>query len=274
MSAFLLYALNKLTKLVGYIPCQMNGEERNRNFSGNMLEICVETLESAVVAESGGADRLELCEHLLLDGLTPNPELTQRVIEAVKIPVTVLIRPRDGSFVYRAAEIEQMLAEIEFAKLAGAAGVTLGALKLDQCVNVELCREFVKAARPMEVTFHRAFDVVPNQSEALEDVILTGAERLLTSGGAPNVLEGAERIARLRKQAAGRIEIMAGGGLRLTNLLEVRKITGSTSLHGSLLSRPEVHGLHTEVALPRLPRLRVEDVREAARLVRMAVQPA
>ena len=239
-----------------------------------MLEICVESLESAIAAESGGADRLELCEHLTLDGLTPNPDLTRRVLEAVHIPVTVLIRPRDGSFVYRAAEIEQMLAEIEFAKIAGAAGVTLGALKPDQHVNVDLCRELVAAARPMEVTFHRAFDVVPNQSEALEDVILTGAERLLTSGGAPNVMAGAERIARLREQAAGRIEIMAGGGLRLTNLLDVRKISGTTSLHGSLLTRPEVHSLNEGHAHARLPRLREEDVREAVRLVRLAVQLA
>lgn len=239
-----------------------------------MLEICVESLESAVAAESGGADRLELCEQLLHDGLTPSPELTQRVLEAVQIPVSVLIRPRDGSFVYHGQEIEQMLAEIEFAKLAGAAGVTLGVLQLDQHVDVEICRELIEAARPMEVTFHRAFDVVPNQSEALEDVILTGADRLLTSGGAPNVLAGVERIAKLHEQAAGRIEIMAGGGLRLTNLLEVLSKTGTRSLHASLLTRPDAHAMHNGHQHGILPRLRVEDVREAVRLIRQSVGPA
>ncbi len=239
-----------------------------------MLEICVESLESAVIAEAGGADRLELCAHLQLDGLTPNPELTRQVIEAVSIPVTVLIRPRDGSFHYRAHEVEQMLAEIETAKRAGAAGVTVGALNTGQHVDVPLCCELVDAARPMEVTFHRAFDVISNLSHALEDVIRTGAVRLLTSGGAPNVLDGAERIARLREQAAGRIAIMAGGGLRLTNLLEVRRISGVASLHASLLTRPPAHAVPDGGLRQGLPCLRLEDVREAARMMRIQLQPA
>lgn len=239
-----------------------------------MLEICVESFESAVIAEAGGADRIELCEQLQLDGLTPRPELTRQVVEAVSIAVSVLIRPRDGSFNYRAHEIEQMLAEIEIAKLAGAAGVTLGALNSEQHVEVALCRDLVEAARPMQVTFHRAFDVVSNLDHALEDVIRTGADRLLTSGGAPNVLEGAERIARLREQAAGRIEIMAGGGLRLTNLLEVRKISGVTSLHASLLARPAVQDTCSANLQESLPGLRVEDVREAIRLMRTGQRAA
>ena len=233
-----------------------------------ILEICVESLESALTAEAGGADRIELCEELAIDGLTPSPDLIRCVIEAVHIPVYILIRPRDGSFVYNSKELEQMQAEIEFAKLAGAAGVTLGLLKPDQTVDVVASRELVDLARPMAVTFHRAFDVVPNQSQGLEDVIRTGADRLLTSGGAPNVLSGSEAIAHLRKQAAGRIEVMAGGGLRIANLLEVRRLTGVNCLHTSLIARPETIAMKSGGAVKNSI-LHEQDVREAVRLLHM-----
>lgn len=238
-----------------------------------ILEICVESLQSALTAEAGGADRIELCEELAIDGLTPNPELIRFVLEAVKIPVYILIRPRDGSFVYTSAEIEKMQAEIEFAKLAGASGVTLGILKPNQTVDIVACRELVELARPMAVTFHRAFDVIPNHSQGLEDVIKTGADRLLTSGGAPNVLSGAEAIARLREQAAGRIEVMAGGGLRIANLLEVRRLTGVNCLHTSLITRPEIFAVQNSGAV-KSSILYERDVREAARLLRMQLQTA
>ncbi len=241
--------------------------------SSPILEICVESLESALTAEAGGADRIELCEDLAMDGVTPNAELIHRVIEAVKIPVYILIRPRDGSFVYKSAEIEQMQAEIEFAKLAGASGVTLGILKPNQTVDIVASRELVELARPMAVTFHRAFDVIPNQSQGLEDVIKTGADRLLTSGGAPSVLSGAEAIARLREQAAGRIEVMAGGGLRIANLLEVRRLTGVNCLHTSLITRPEIIAVQSGGAV-KSAILHEQDVREAARLLRMQLQTA
>jgi copper homeostasis protein len=239
-----------------------------------ILEICVESLESALVAEAGGADRVELCEQLAIDGVTPTPELTRRVIEALHIPVYILIRPRGGSFVYKSAELDQMKTEIIFSKLAGAAGVTFGILKSDQTVDVELTRELVNLAHPMPVTFHRAFDVVPNQIQGLEDVISTGADRLLTSGGAPNVLSGAEAIARLCEQAAGRIEVMAGGGLRLSNLLEVRRMTGVHCLHTSLTSRPEVITMKSGAVAEMASRLLENDVREAARLMRLELLSA
>jgi copper homeostasis protein len=239
-----------------------------------ILEICVESLESALVAEAGGADRVELCEQLAIDGVTPSPELIRQVLAALKIPVYILIRPRGGSFVYKSSELDQMKAEVNFAKLAGAAGVTLGILKPDQTVDIELTRELVLFAHPMPVTFHRAFDVVPNQTQGLEDVIKTGAERLLTSGGAPNVLAGAAAIARLREQAAGRIEVMAGGGLRITNLLEVRRRTGVHCLHTSLLNRSNAAIASSGEVAEIAAKLHETDVREASRLLRMELQRA
>jgi copper homeostasis protein len=239
-----------------------------------VLEICVESFESALAAEAGGADRVELCEELALDGLTPSLDLTRRVIDAVRIPVFILIRPRNGSFVYTSEELDQMQAEIEFAKLAGASGVTLGVLKPDQAVDVSVCRELVQLARPMAVTFHRAFDVVPNQSQGLEDVIKTGADRLLTSGGAPNVLTGASAIAHLHEQAAGRVEVMAGGGLRIANLLEVRRMTGVNCLHTSLIRRPEMSAVKNGASTQQRAILQQGDVREAARLLHMVLQKA
>jgi len=130
-----------------------------------------------------------------------------------------------------------MKMQIEQAKQAGADGVVLGVLLPDGRVDMERTCELIETARPMAVTFHRAFDKTPDLSEALETVIQTGAECLLTSGGAPHVLAGAESIAQLHRQAAGRIQIMAGGGLRLSDVDEVLQQTGVSFLHGSLLRK-------------------------------------
>ena len=198
------------------------------------FELCAETLQAARAAESGGADRIELCSELALGGLTPSPELMAAGIRALSIPVNVLIRPRSGNFVFTAEEFVEMRRQIGQAKEAGASGVAVGVLLPDGRVDVERTRALVELARPMAVTFHRAFDETPDLDEALENVIETGADNLLTSGGAANVLSGAESLARLRQRAAGRIHIIAGGGLRLTSLVEVVRRSGTFSLHGSL----------------------------------------
>ncbi len=198
------------------------------------FEVCVESLHAARAAESGGADRIELCSQLECGGVTPSPALMTKVIAAVSIPVYVLVRPRAGDFVFTSAEYDQIRCQVQMARDAGARGVALGVLNAGGHVDVERTHALVELARPMGVTFHRAFDETRDLSQALEDVIASGADSLLTSGGAPDVLSGAESIGALVEQAGDRIQIIAGGGLRLSSLLELVSRSGVFSLHGSL----------------------------------------
>jgi copper homeostasis protein len=240
-----------------------------------LFELCAESVEAARAAESGGADRIELCSELTIGGTTPDIELIRSAIQALSIPVHVLIRPRGGDFVFSDEEFGQMLRQIEEAKKAGAAGIAIGVLLADGRVDIERSRELVRAGRPMNITFHRAFDETNDLAEALEAVILTEADCLLTSGGAPNVLAGAESIARLRRQAGKRLNIMAGGGLRLSNLVEVVRRAEVSYLHGSL-TRPRVEieadaGSNGHGAMSG-PEILEADVRESVRLLRDEVR--
>jgi copper homeostasis protein len=202
-----------------------------------LFELCAESLQAAQAADRGGADRIELCIRLDLGGITPSEQLIAATVQALSIPVHVLIRPRGGNFVYSAWEFDQMLEQVQCAREAGAAGVALGVLQADSRIDVDRSRKLAELAHPMNVTFHRAFDRAPDLGEALEAVIETGANCLLTSGGAPDVLTGAEQLGKLVKQAGGRIQIMAGGGLKLASMAEVLQRTGLHCLHGSLTRR-------------------------------------
>jgi copper homeostasis protein len=238
-----------------------------------LFELCAESLEAAVIAQTAGADRMELCQELSISGVTPSASLLTATLKAVSIPVHVLIRPRGGDFVYSSAEFSRMRSQIEEAKASGASGVAIGVLLPDGCVDVERTRELAELALPMHVTFHRAFDETRDLDEALEDVILTGADSLLTSGGAANVLEGAEQIGRLNRLAGDRLEVMAGGGLRLANLAEVVRRSGVTSLHGSL-SRTGSNRANRTGAVGQKTVFE-EDVREALRLLQQeCLEPA
>lgn len=230
------------------------------------IEVCVETLEAARAAEAGGASRVELCAGLTVGGVTPLSELLAATVKSIRIPVRVIIRPRGGDFVYSAEEFERMLQQVDEAKTAGAAGVVVGVLRADGSVDVERSRALVERARPLGATFHRAFDETRNLDEALEAVLATGAEYLLTSGGQADVLAGAEAIARLHRGAGDRMAVMAGGGLRLTNLSEVVRRTGVTHLHGSFRR----YQAAKEVAVDALAL--EADVREAVRLFRLVWQ--
>jgi len=201
------------------------------------FELCVESLEAARAAEAGGADRIELCAGLAHGGVTPDFNLVAATVKAVSIPVFVLIRPRPGSFHFSEEEYGLMCVQVDAAKKAGAAGIAAGALQTDRRVDVTRSRKLVELAFPMKATFHRAFDEAPNLAEALEDVIATGADCLLTSGGKSDVLAGVESIACVREWAGNRLDVMAGGGLRLENLGEVVRRTGVTLLHSSLMRR-------------------------------------
>ena len=162
-----------------------------------LLEISVESLEGALAAERGGADRIELCSDLSVGGLTPQTALLRAVRQQIQIPIFAMIRPRAGGFVYSPAEFTQMKESIAAARDAGASGLALGILKPDRTVDVDHSRELVELARPLPVTFHRAFDECADLSQALEDVVRSGAARILTSGGAATALEGATNIAML-----------------------------------------------------------------------------
>jgi copper homeostasis protein len=228
-----------------------------------IFELCIGSFEAAKVAESAGADQVELCSELSIGGVTPTFDLMTGVVKAVSIPVHVLIRPRGGDFVFSASEFAQMQRQIEQARKAGAKGVAVGILHSNGRVDVERSRALVEQARPLAVTFHRAFDEAADLTGALEDVIETGADSLLTSGGAPDVLSGADSIARLYRQAGRRIEIMAGGGLQLANLVEVLQRSGVSCLHGSLTRKAPGHPSAFD------PALLEADLREALRLVRL-----
>ena len=208
-----------------------------------LLEIAANSLDSALAAESGGADRVELCAALELGGLTPSHATIALARERVRLPIYVLIRPRAGDCVYSDAEFETMQRDVEACVALGCDGVVIGALAADGCIDVARCRALITAAKHLGVTFHRAFDLSIDPPQALEDVIALGCERLLTSGGAPNALTGATAIRALVAQSAARISVMAGAGVDATNIDAVRTATGTDEFHASA-KRPLASRLH------------------------------
>jgi len=200
------------------------------------LEISVETIEAAQAAERGGADRIELCEHLSVGGLTPSMELMRAVRAQLRIPIFVMIRPRAGDFVYSGTEFTQMEHSIANAKESGMDGVVLGVLTKDRRVNIERTRGLVEFAKPLSVTFHRAFDETADLHQALEDVIKTGASRILTSGGAKTAAEGAVVLSELVAAAGNRIIIVPGAGNNAANISLVVQKTRAREFHSGLSS--------------------------------------
>jgi copper homeostasis protein len=199
------------------------------------LEISVESVEAAVAAERGGADRLELCSELAVGGLTPSAELMRAIRARVKLPIFAMIRPRAGDFAYSAEGFAEMRGSIGAAKKLGMNGVVLGLLTADGQVEVSRTRELVEMARPLPVTFHRAFDECADQLASLKDVIRAGAARVLTSGGAVSAFAGGPQIARL-VAAAARIIILPGAGINAENFAEVARVTGAHEFHSGLSS--------------------------------------
>lgn len=198
------------------------------------VEVCVDSVASAIAAERGGAQRIELCSDLLEGGVTPSLGLLGFVRSKVSIAVHPIVRPRPGDFCYSDAEFEILQRDIEIAKSEGADGVVLGILEREGTIDVRRTRQLVELARPLSVTFHRAFDMSEDLFRSLEDVCATGADRLLTSGGEQECLQGVDTLARLVRAARGRITIMAGGRIGINNAATIIERTGVTEIHVGL----------------------------------------
>ena len=199
-----------------------------------VVEICVESVGHAVAAERGGADRIELCSDLACGGVTPNPALMRAARQQVRIPIHGMIRPRSGNFYYSEHEFETMKREIDVAKEIGLDGIVLGLLDEDMQVDRERTRALVQLAHPLPVTFHRAFDLCPDLTTALEAVIETGAKRILTSGGKERVVDGLTNVAHLLTTAGDRIVVMPGGGIRRGNVESILRRARPGEIHTSL----------------------------------------
>lgn len=197
----------------------------------HLLEVCVDDTQGLSAAVDGGAERIELCAALALGGLTPSPGLIAAAAR-LSIPVFVMIRPRPGGFVYSTDELSAAEADIAAVRSAGLAGIVFGVTHSDGGLNRKAIERLRDAAGGMPMVLHRAFDLAPDLSEALELAIELGFCRILTSGGAPSAIEGVDNIAALVRQAAGRITIMAGGGVTAENARALLK-AGADDLHGS-----------------------------------------
>ncbi len=199
-------------------------------------EACCTSLEAVLAAERTGAQRVELCERLEVGGVTPSELLLRRVLAATHLPVNVLVRPRGGDFVYTEEETQAMLEGIRLCRELGVNGVVIGALTSAGEVDLPLMRRLIAAARPLSVTFHRAFDETADPLAALEDVIALGCDRLLTSGHAPDAFTGRALIGELVRRAAGRIVVMAGCGVRPGNIAEIARACAAPEYHSSCVS--------------------------------------
>jgi copper homeostasis protein len=198
-----------------------------------VLEIAANSLASALAAQEGGANRIELVAALELGGVTPSYAQIALTRERLRIPVYVMIRPRAGDFVYSPAEFDTMQRDIEACVGLGCDGVVLGVLDADGNVDVPHCRALIAAAGKCGVTFHRAIDVSRDPQQALEDIIALGCVRVLTSGAQPDVHAGATLVRTLVVQAADRISVMPAADINATNIAALRALTGAHEFHTS-----------------------------------------
>ena len=202
------------------------------------LEICAETLQACEAARAGGADRIELCSALGEGGVTPSHGLLRAALAASKHPIHILLRPRGGNFVYSEAEFAVMRDDLQHAASIGVAGFVAGCLTAGGEVDEDRMGTLVKLAGNLPITFHRAFDHAADLDAAFDKVLACGCQRVLTSGGKPDVTQGMARLADLCSRAAGRLRIAAGGGVTLANAPELCRIP-RLDLHASLRTQSE-----------------------------------
>lgn len=200
------------------------------------LEICANSIRSAIAAQKGGAHRIELCDNMAEGGTTPSYGLISLCKNLLSIPVFPIIRPRGGDFLYSNDEFEVMKADVINCREMGCEGVALGILNADGSVDINRCAELIALAKPMEVTFHRAFDRCNDLEKCLEDIIALGCQRILTSGGEVNAYDGISLLKKLVCQSGNRIAIMAGSGINATNIREIAMATGIQQFHSTAKS--------------------------------------
>ena len=194
-------------------------------------EICINSPESAAAAQKGGADRVELCANLLEGGTTPSIGAVQTARDAIDIGLHVIIRPRGGDFLFNDFEVDTMKRDIEAMKKIGIDGIVIGSLTQDAEIDIPQTEALMDIARPLSVTFHRAFDMCHDPLAALETLIDLGVNRLLTSGQEESVIEGMDLIKELNEKAGDRLIIMPGGGITPRNLNKLVEYTGVKEVH-------------------------------------------
>lgn len=242
------------------------------------LEVCANTLTSALSAQEGGAVRVELCDNLGEGGTTPSYGQIKIARELLYIKLYVLIRPREGDFLYTDTEFEIMKADIQYCIDAGCDGVVIGILNADGSIDIKRCTELVKMARAngLGVTFHRAFDMCIDMNKALEEIIEMGCERILTSGGRSTAIEGANVIAHLVERAAGRIIIMPGSGVSETTVADIVHFTKATEIHSSarsaVKSKMNYHNDHIMLSREHLDEFSIlmTDAEKVKEIIRLA----
>jgi copper homeostasis protein len=195
------------------------------------LEVCIDSVDSGTIAEKAGADRVELCDNLYEGGTTPSLGTIRMARKSISIPINIIIRPRGGDFLYNATDYNIIIEDIKAIKAEGINGIVIGMLLPDGHIDIDRMKEVVNLARPMSVTFHRAFDMTPEPFVALEEVIATGADRLLTSAHGNMVFNDAKLIKELISRAKGRIIIMPGAGINENNIADIINKTDASEYH-------------------------------------------
>ena len=203
-----------------------------------IIEFCAESYECAMKAEKAGADRIELCKDLHLEGLTPDYKSAKRTIDTLNIPVFVLIRPRKGDFMYSDEEFELMKQDILKFKEMGCKGIVSGVLNDDNSIDIKRTKKLVELSRPLEFTFHRAFDVVSDPLEEIENLIRLGVNRILTSGQKEKAIDGLVLLKQLKRISNNRILIMPGSGISKNNLKDFELFN---EVHGSFKDEINLH---------------------------------
>jgi copper homeostasis protein len=200
-----------------------------------LIEIACFSLEAAEIAQAAGANRIELCVDKSVGGITPPYEMLQAARKLIHIPLFIMIRPREGNFIYSEQELKEMENAVLFCKKIGIDGLVFGILKEDKTLNIKENERLLRLASPLPCTFHRAFDEIPNKSEAVEQLINLDFQNLLTSGGEGNAMDFLAELKNLVQQAANKICIMAGGGIRSNNISHIYEETKVKALHSAAL---------------------------------------
>ena len=198
-----------------------------------LLEICANSVRSALAAQQGGANRIELCDNMAEGGTTPSYGMIATCKKLFKIPVFPIIRPRGGDFLYSEEEFEVMKKDVTACAKLGCEGVVFGILQSDGSIDKERCSELIALAKPMQVTFHRAFDHCNDLEKCLEDIISLGCDRVLTSGGETYATGGIQKLKSMVQQAENRIIIMPGSGVTHKNILNLMRETGASEFHST-----------------------------------------